>query len=396
MAVIKLTNFGGLRPKDSARALPDDGAQIAHNLLATTSEFRPLGADTTIVAATGVNNPTTIYRMQRVAGGGLNTDFTSALAWKISAGERSYVKGPNNDNATERTYLTFNDGSQAPRVIDNAGQDRQLGVPAPTTKPAVTVNVVDEFTVEERGTAIDSALQTAISAIDGALTPQWRGADRPGTSTQGYIDQLTAYGFPQDNPARQARVYRLDGANAITNSYCSVAASNFSWVFDPLLAPVFGPSTGTPSWTAPAGTQHVGLTYCAYGLTYDLNTSGLTTALAAIPMPGTTDGTKFFSGAQVTAIVTALQGWTDYNGTEVKPKLDALRTKVLEVKGLLDGGARSSLVQMTQAFYSKSDVASEISAAISNFANNVFQQADLVARSSLPAEDFGGAGAAPL
>lgn len=389
MPIIKLTTFGGLRPKASARALPDDAAQTANNLLATTTEFRPLAADSTIVAASGVSNPQTIYRMQRLSGGALNLDFASAANWSISAIEKSFVKGQLNDDATERTYVTFNDASQPARAIDNTGQDRQLGVPAPTTAPTVAVNVVDEFTPEERSSGIDAGIAQSVQAIRDNVTPVWLGAAHPGTAVTGVLDRSADNGFAAPNTFHEARLYRLTAAGGtVNNSYCSVDASQFSWIFDPLLAGFPFTALASPSWAGGAGTAHLAIAYCAYGLTYALNSAGLTTELAAIPMPGKTDGTKLWTGAQVTQVVSILGTVLDPAGPEVGPTIALLASKVAELRVLLDGGGLASVVATTQAFYSKSDVATEISTAINNFANNVFQQADLVARSSLPADNI--------
>jgi hypothetical protein len=389
MAIAKLQSFNGLRPKDSARVLPDDAAQTANNLLATTTEFRPLAADTTIVAASGVTNPTTIYRMQRLSGGALNLDFASAANWKITALEKSYVKGPLNDNATERTYVTTNDGSVPPHVIDNTGQDRQLGVPAPTTAPGITVNVVADFTPSDRSAGLAAALQAAITAVQTNVTAVFRGAAHPGTSQPGYIDRNATFIDGTVNDAQQLRCYRLSGlGGTVTNSYSSADPSAFSWVFDPLLGGFQGLSKATPAWAGGAGVAHICLPFAAYGLTFDINTSPLTTALGAIIMPGTTS-TPLFNGTQISSIVTTLVNLADPAGTDIKPKIDALAAKVLEVETLLDAGTLASLTATVKAFYSKTDVAAEISTAINNFANNVFAMADLVARSSLAASSVG-------
>lgn len=141
MSIIKIINFGGELPRVSARALPADAAQINTNLLATSTEFRPLLGDLVVSAA--ILGGQTLQRMARTAEGVLRTDDTSG--WVTDLGYKSYVKGQINDDATERTYVSFNDGSAPPRSIDALGRDRLLGVPAPTSLTA-TVNVAPRFT----------------------------------------------------------------------------------------------------------------------------------------------------------------------------------------------------------------------------------------------------------
>ena len=61
MTVIKLTNLGGVYPAVLPRNLPDNGAQVAHNLLARTTEFRPLLTDVA-EAAISVANPRVVRK----------------------------------------------------------------------------------------------------------------------------------------------------------------------------------------------------------------------------------------------------------------------------------------------------------------------------------------------
>lgn len=385
MAVLRVTNFGGLKPRASARALPADAAQTAHNLQANTREFRPLATDTQVIANTTLTNPLTIFRLQRNADGSLNTDFTDLTKWKVYAGRRSFVKAQVNNDTTDRHYYSYDDGTAAPRALDSSGNDRQLGVPAPTAAPIVTVNEVDEFTSEDRAGALQTALAVAVAAVKTSATPVWRGAADPGSGTTGYLNRTAANGFSPIDSAQQVRVYRLASAGgAISDSYTAVDDTTFNWVFDPTLAAITGASTAsTPAWAGTAGTPHICIPFHAYGLTYDINSSTLTTALAAIEMPGLVDGTKLFTAPQVAEIVDEIEEYADPAGTTIKPKIDALGAKVVELKTLLDGGGRGSVVSQTTGFYSKADVVAARAAAIESWANFVFNKADDIARSSL-------------
>jgi hypothetical protein len=199
MAKIDLTSFGGLMPKLAARSLPGDAAQVAIDLEQNTHEFRPVANDTTVVANSGVTNPATIFRFQRKADGTLNTDFTSAATWAVSSVRKSYAKGQVNNDLTDRHYVSFDDGSAAPRAVDVLGvdgSDRQLGVPAPDSAPVLVLNVVDEFTTEERSAAITNLLAFLKTTTESMLTPVWRGSSsldpedyRPGWITPGYADR---------------------------------------------------------------------------------------------------------------------------------------------------------------------------------------------------------------
>jgi hypothetical protein len=144
VAIIKITDFGGLLPRVEPRALPPGAAQVNSNLLATSNSFRPLQDDS--VVATGVSGAQTLYRLSRDSAGTLRTGDTTG--WIAEAADKSYVKGQINDDATERTYVSFNDGTSPPRAIDALGADRLMGVPAPDAATA-TLNQVGSFTQED-------------------------------------------------------------------------------------------------------------------------------------------------------------------------------------------------------------------------------------------------------
>jgi hypothetical protein len=390
MAAIRISRFGGLKPRSLDDALPPDAATAAVNLRASTMEFQPLGEDETIVATTGYTDPVSIYRHQRKADGTLNTAFDSAANWRYSMSPVSLAKYPNNDDTTDRHVVTFNDGSTAPVWIDATGASRQLGVPAPTAAPGVTLNAVDEFSTEDRASELEVARQGILDAIRGTATPVMRGAAHPGTSTTGYLDQTTDY-FTNPSPYQMVRTYRLGAAGgAVTDPYVTGAtAEDYAWIFDPILAGFYGTATGTPAWGGAAGTPHYALSFAAYGLTYDLDIAAITASVAALPMPGKTDGTKLFTTAQVTALTDKLEAYVDPDGDVAGPKIQALAAKVAQVKALLDGGPRTSIVAQRAAYYARADVAAAKTAAIAATAEAIWATAYNIAMSQLPPENAG-------
>ncbi len=120
MSIIKIENFGGLLPRVSPRALPAGAAQVNSNLLATSVEFRPLLEDSVEGGVTAASNAKTLYRIAKTG------------AWITNALEKSYVRGQIADDATERTYVTTNDGSTYPVATDITLVERKLGVPKPS------------------------------------------------------------------------------------------------------------------------------------------------------------------------------------------------------------------------------------------------------------------------
>jgi hypothetical protein len=161
VAIIKITDFGGLLPRVEPRALPPGAAQVNSNLLATSNSFRPLQDDSTV--ATGVSGAQTLYRLSRDAAGTLRTGDTTG--WIAEAADKSYVKGQINDDATERTYVSLNDGSAPPRAIDALGANRLMGVPSPATI-TVELNKVASFTQED---ALNWSNTTLIPDMTGAI-----------------------------------------------------------------------------------------------------------------------------------------------------------------------------------------------------------------------------------
>jgi hypothetical protein len=171
MSVIKLPAFGGEAPSISPRNLPAGAAQTNQNLLLSHAEFRPLSNDAAV--ASTASGTKTLYRMARVTGGAFNSN--PATGWITSTADRSYVKGQIDDELTERTYLTFDDGSAKPRAIDVDGADRVLGVPRPTKLlPLLTPS--GDFTMAEANQylvtdfAIQAKEQIAVSQLGEAAS----------------------------------------------------------------------------------------------------------------------------------------------------------------------------------------------------------------------------------
>jgi hypothetical protein len=398
--VIRIQQFGGMKPSSAARALPDVGAQAAVNLDPTTMEFRPLDADTQVVASSGATNPTTLYRLDRKVDGSFNTTMTSG--WIVRGADMSFVRGQINNDTTERTYATFNDASQAPRDYDvnDTSTGRQLGVPAPATKPTITVNVVDEFTTDERSSGIAAAYGLVTQAIRDALTLSWLGDTNPGTTTSGYVN----YQDPPYTPitqAQQARCYRLASVNgadngALVNTYSSAGPDAFTWIWDAQVHPILATSiSSSPSWQGGSPGQyydHLCIPFFAYGKGYSINTSQLTTALAAIARPGATAGEKLLTSDQIsgtTGIVTRMTTYTNPAGT-IKPQIDALKQKVSQIKVLLDGGATAAAAAQMATFYAKTDVKAVFDTAIANIADTIFTTADNCFHSSTPSDGYPG------
>ncbi len=162
MAVLNIVNFGGEIPRLPERSLPPTSAAVNENLLATSTEFRPLaqpGAEA-VSFSPGAAVVRTLYRRQKQADGTLLDNL--ADGWVRRPDFASYVRGQLMDDASERTYYTADDGSVPPRAMNNAGQDYVLGVPAPP-KPQVSLLTAKKFTYKMASEWKESKLLPAVN-----------------------------------------------------------------------------------------------------------------------------------------------------------------------------------------------------------------------------------------
>jgi hypothetical protein len=144
MTTYKLSAFQGEAPSVSDRALGGSFARVNENLFLPSGEFWPLAQDVRHSAC--VPGALTLHRFGRNASGQVVQSPEAAI--RSFAQHLSLVKGQINDEASERTYVTYNDGSAPPRVQDARGNDRLLGVVRPA-RPTVQAQLVDEFTPGE-------------------------------------------------------------------------------------------------------------------------------------------------------------------------------------------------------------------------------------------------------
>jgi hypothetical protein len=382
MSVIRLSNYGGLIPKASARAIPGDGAQTATNLRPDTMEFRPALIDSTVVANSGVTNPKTIHRLARTAAGAFNTEMTTG--WIVKAAEMSFAKSQLNTDTAELTYATTDDGTVAPWVYaaTDLTTGRQLGVPPATAAPTLAVNTVDEFTTEEREAGVYDTITYLYNEARAKTNGIWRGAAAP--TLDGYADRDGIIGGDAEE-AQQVRVFCTDsvaGANngTITDVYTAATPAAFNWVMDPALGGYWQTQgSGWPSW-ATASKDHWVIPFHAYGLTYDVGPAGgprdftaLAAVLAAVATPGVV-GSPLLEAGQVTEITTAIGAFLDWKLAEAQPKINALKAKVEELHTILDTGTAGNTAQ-AGAYWATAPVTAAIANAVATTAANIWAAA---------------------
>lgn len=159
MTALKISSFVGEAPSLSGRGLAGNFARHNHNLYLAANDFRPLQGDK--VHSACPPGTLTLHRFHRNALGQVVANPQGPLL--AFPERRSLAKGQVNDEATERTYLTFDAGEQRPRVINVLGDDRILGVARPRA-PELEVQVVDEFTPDEAQTWLYGEFVEAMQA----------------------------------------------------------------------------------------------------------------------------------------------------------------------------------------------------------------------------------------
>lgn len=318
MTVIKIDSFGGEMPSVSPRALPANAAQINSNLFLASPEFRPLMQDEAI--GTAAADTKTLHRLH------------GSTTWISSTQERSYVKGQVNDEKTERTYLTADDGSATPRAIDNAGADRTLGVYRPA-KPAVALVATDEITQDEANTLLYGTVAEGVrKAVAGAWIDP--GANEPNARYES--TQIKAGPYEMHGLSFAAST-SLFGPRSFWGLQAYVSAERAAAInldFERLGARVIGGLSSNGAY--------VPLT--ALPFTILPNTTQLSGALRLIQFPqgyGAKSGSQFFSDAKIASMVSELSDALSPNKL-VKSERDELDALAKEFYTLLTTQAVAS------------------------------------------------------
>lgn len=382
MAVIKISQFGGEMPSASSRAIPAGQARRAFNLLARVNEFRPLNKDTVkttkaIMTAAGLGasfaeDGATLYRFSVDSAGNPITDDT--LGWVSALPATNYVKGQINDSQTERVYLSSLDGSIAPTVIDATGVGKPIGVPPPASAPGVTHNIGNEYSVDEDAAArksipiaLASTAKTSLSTIAIGTAP----SNLPSVGVSGWL---------------------AHGASGVTGTLPSTALGDHNFLIptvssggaatDPtqswIMAVEFGGKAvgygGGYFWAVPVTMQGRGYlvnqTTLATGIKQILNPD--VEARTSSPASGYTYAGQLVTDA--TANTAAANVAADFAQTTAPQANDIAALEVSFnklVKAVTDYGNNTSIASTVTAFYSGTAVATEITAAIANFANDI-------------------------
>lgn len=367
MSVIVLNNMGGVRPSTLPRALPDGDAQIANNLLARTTEFRPLQNDVP-VATSPVGNPKTLYRTARDSSGAFTSNM--ALNWRTNAQHVNYVKGQVNDQRSERTYYTQADGSAPPRVfsvaeVDEngsffAGVDKPLGVPPPETATGRVVSSGAVFTVDQRTSLLRAAGAEMIRILGENLLLDWVGWPHPGTGAEygpngraGWLDQEGFSVQGTNNNQVYSNVWRVAavgglGSTNILSTYSSFPGGQGEagkGVFDPRLNGQYQMAQApyNKAWVR-LNEYHIVVPIPAYGRTYRWNSSAVAALWEAqVKMPGTNGTKPMFTRAQGEKFLNLMLTKYGASAPRIKTLTDRLSNGVEKLAQRIDTNAIPSI-----------------------------------------------------
>lgn len=137
MAAVTIDAFVGEVPRAPADTLGAAGAQRNENLLATATDFRPLAADALVLPADGGGWPgqRSLHRFLRNdQGQPWRGGLDDGQGWLRSERAWRYARVPLNDDLSERTVRSDDEGLSPPQLLGNGYGGmaaRRLGVPPP-------------------------------------------------------------------------------------------------------------------------------------------------------------------------------------------------------------------------------------------------------------------------
>lgn len=291
MAIIHITNFGGVMPALSARALPENGAQTNANLFLATTEFRPLKDASTV--ATGVTSGSkTLHRIDAVS------------AWTATTEERSYVRGQINGDTTKRTfYSTDSSGGTALQSVDASGTVRQLGVPVPA-QPVATLTDNPVLYLDDLAGMVREKLEACVTMTEPA--PRFSGS--------------TIYGGPY-----AAHSLLFPDHATVTGAGLTGKHWNLYAVISAARVAALNLDLAAVNATASGGNYLIGLTCLPY--TFRQSGAPLSTALPLLLNPRT--AARALDNDQVTAVRSAFESAFDPGNyaSRQRAELDALASE---------------------------------------------------------------------
>ena len=308
---LRVEAFGGLRPALKPRELPPDAAQTASNLFARSRAFWPLPQDVAAGTAS-TSDPATLFRYR-------GSFLSSAIRLSFALGQ---VAG----DTTDRAYFTFDDGSAPPRAIDSTATltnlstaGRRLGVPAPTTAPAVVLQTSDELTPEELPGVDADAVRAITDAVNASFTSSYQcnaiAAATPSSSQLGWAPH--GAGMPSVAEHQWNLLVPMNGA---------VPAPGFEYLQRTEFGGMQVSVSAVSYWAVP---------FELFAPVKTINTSALTTALTALNQPHDA-AQDLFEAGEVTSVVSNIAAYYSLTNEPMKSMLDAAKAATALIRSVID------------------------------------------------------------
>ena len=336
MASIVLRAFGGMAPASNLKAVDPSTASYAKNLNLRFGDFRPCPVPASV--QTGLSTGSTLYR------------FETTGSFITRPGTVNFVTGPIPTDTTERTYYT---GDSYPKVTDNTGDIRQLGVPQPAAAPTFSVTTVNNYS-----TTVAAAAKGFKQAVFAGVV--W---DACQVVYVGMSDaDLATYFAATANPW----AYKFIIAGTLSGAVFTPTNANHRNLMDERLGfyleSVSGTTTGYVDMMV-RGTKRV------------FDNTALSTALAAITDPSDPTGVaKLIDASQITLIentlTDALKTADDTRDAAIG-RMRLLKTEFVTLANTASVASASQPAAMA-AFYARTEVDAQVDAAVAQAVQDIF------------------------
>lgn len=336
MATIMLRNFGGMAPSANAQAIGEEQATYAQNLNLRFADFRPLAANASVIAATAGQS---LYRFES------NGTFITRTV------PVNFVRGPIPNDATERTYYT---GDGAPKVVDNTGTVRQLGVPQPGAAPTVSITsgaviYSEEDARSERVTKFGQVFDK----VRANLTKPSYGITNTELGQAPFTGKFTAGGSGD----LDAAYFIIAGANSAGGNFTATNASH----------------NNLNDWRAGfevgVGVAYANIKVRAEGMAL---AAGLSAALRTVTGPNgaTTPLMSVETADGFVKVVTENLALADKNRDECIVRMKANLNEFVKLADSGDPGSSAARGEI-EAFYARSDISGIVGAAITTAVSEI-------------------------
>lgn len=400
MGALNVSSFGGVLFGVNKRDLPDNGAQIASNMQTRVGSFAPLNEDGapfnlsavgaggiglgTVVAGTTVR---TMFRYPHK-----NTGSTTVLG---SEKRLSIVKGALVNDTRERCYLADDGsvGTQLPPHVLYGGASasaRLLGVPAPNTELAYTVNPVAQLTAEHLANVQAENEAVILQKFEAMLRNTWGGtpasASRPGYMDNGAATDAAATGFVmQGDKPNQSRIFGIDCAGL---TFSALSADYFSWALGvPFTTHTFSSSNAsalTSGWGGVASGVTTGGNFAAFtyksfypvfALGSDTEANAARASILAIKQPGMGATDFILTAPQLTELEGRVANLFTSSNPDVAAFIGRINFRYLLLTQLMDGKIGSTALNKLNTWLgSDTAVQARINAAYDAFASAVWEK----------------------